>query len=171
MLNSELDKYIVKFKNGDDEAFNTIYDETKKIVYLSIYSIIKSKDVIEDLMQDTYLKAIRALEYYVLGTNFKAWISKIAHNLAINEYNKNKNIDSLDDEMAPEVIDERVDNSLLDSSLRILEEEKKEEMKEIFVYRIIFNMKFKDIANILELPKSTVFDIYNRAIKLIKDNI
>ncbi len=171
MLNSELDKYIVKFKNGDDEAFNTIYDETKKIVYLSIYSIIKSKDVIEDLMQDTYLKAIRALEYYVLGTNFKAWISKIAHNLAINEYNKNKNIDSLDDEMAPEVIDERVDNSLLDSALRILEEEKKEEMKEIFVYRIIFNMKFKDIANILELPKSTVFDIYNRAIKLIKDNI
>ena len=122
-------------------------------------------------MQDTYLKAIRALEYYVLGTNFKAWISKIAHNLAINEYNKNKNIDSLDDEMAPEVIDERVDNSLLDSALRILEEEKKEEMKEIFVYRIIFNMKFKDIANILELPKSTVFDIYNRAIKLIKDNI
>ena len=101
MLNSELDKYIVKFKNGDDEAFNTIYDETKKIVYLSIYSIIKSKDVIEDLMQDTYLKAIRALEYYVLGTNFKAWISKIAHNLAINEYNKNKNIDSLDDELAP----------------------------------------------------------------------
>ena len=171
MLNSELDKYIVKFKNGDDEAFNTIYDETKKIVYLSIYSIIKSKDVIEDLMQDTYLKAIRALEYYVLGTNFKAWISKIAHNLAINEYNKNKNIDSLDDELAPEVIDERVDNSLLDSALRILEEEKKEEMKEIFVYRIIFNMKFKDIANILELPKSTVFDIYNRAIKLIKDNI
>ena len=171
MLNSELDKYIVKFKKGDDEAFNTIYDETKKIVYLSIYSIIKSKDVIEDLMQDTYLKAIRALEYYVLGTNFKAWISKIAHNLAINEYNKNKNIDSLDDEMAPEVIDERVDNSLLDSALRILEEEKKEEMKEIFVYRIIFNMKFKDIANILELPKSTVFDIYNRAIKLIKDNI
>lgn len=171
MLNSELDKYIVKFKNGDDEAFNTIYDETKKIVYLSIYSIIKSKDVIEDLMQDTYLKAIRALEYYVLGTNFKAWISKIAHNLAINEYNKNKNIDSLDDEMAPEVIDERVDNSLLDSALRILEEEKKEEMKEIFVYRIIFNMKFKDIANILELPKSTIFDIYNRAIKLIKDNI
>ena len=171
MLNSELDKYIVKFKNGDDEAFNTIYDETKKIVYLSIYSIIKSKDVIEDLMQDTYLKAIRALEYYVLGTNFKAWISKIAHNLAINEYNKNKNIDSLDDEMAPEIIDERVDNSLLDSALRILEEEKKEEMKEIFVYRIIFNMKFKDIANILELPKSTVFDIYNRAIKLIKDNI
>ena len=171
MLNSELDKYIVKFKKGDDEAFNTIYDETKKIVYLSIYSIIKSKDVIEDLMQDTYLKAIRALEYYVLGTNFKAWISKIAHNLAINEYNRNKNIDSLDDEMAPEVIDERVDNSLLDSALRILEEEKKEEMKEIFVYRIIFNMKFKDIANILELPKSTVFDIYNRAIKLIKDNI
>ena len=171
MLNSELDKYIVKFKNGDDEAFNTIYDETKKIVYLSIYSIIKSKDVIEDLMQDTYLNAIRALEYYVLGTNFKAWISKIAHNLAINEYNKNKNIDSLDDEMAPEVIDERVDNSLLDSALRILEEEKKEEMKEIFVYRIIFNMKFKDIANILELPKSTIFDIYNRAIKLIKDNI
>ena len=171
MLNRELDKYIVRFKNGDYEAFNVIYDETKKLVYLSIYSIVKSNAAVEDLMQDTYLKAIKALEYYVLGTNFKAWICKIAHNLAINEYNKSKNIDSLDDERALEIVDESGDNSLLDSALKILDKEKNEEIKEIFVYRIIFNMKFKDIANILELPKSTVFDIYNRAIKIVKDNI
>ena len=50
--------------------------------------------MIDSNAKDTYLKAIRALEYYVLGTNFKAWISKIAHNLAINEYNKK--IESMD---------------------------------------------------------------------------
>ena len=78
MTNKELDKCIIDFLDGDESSFDLIYHETKKSVYLSIYTIIKNQDTIEDLMQDTYMKAINALNYYKIGTNFKAWISRIA---------------------------------------------------------------------------------------------
>src|SRR5690554_7462645 len=84
MTNKELDKCIIDFLDGDESSFDLIYHETKKSVYLSIYTIIKNQDTIEDLMQDTYMKAINALNYYKIGTNFKAWISRIARNNALN---------------------------------------------------------------------------------------
>jgi len=171
MLNLELDRYIKNFKNGTDEAFDVIYEETKKLVYLSIYPIIANQNTIEDLMQDVYLKAIQSLDSYQYGTNFKAWICKIAHNLAINEYNKNKKISSLDDETMLEIPDTKEENQLIDAAYEILNRDIVANEKEIFTYRIIFNMKYKEIAEILDLPKSTVFDIYNRAIEKIKKGL
>ena len=50
---------------------------------------IKNQMTIDDLMQDTYMKAIDNLKSYKIGTNFYAWISIIARNTAINYYNKN----------------------------------------------------------------------------------
>ena len=74
MVNKELDVYVKSFKQGNDEAFDVIYDETKKLIYLSIHPIINSNSLTEDLMQETYMKAIKSLESYKIGTNFKAWI-------------------------------------------------------------------------------------------------
>ena len=171
MVNKELDVYVKSFKQGNDEAFDVIYDETKKLIYLSIHPIINSNSLTEDLMQETYMKAIKSLESYKIGTNFKAWICRIAHNLAINEYNSRKKVESLDEENMLEIEDKSPQNSLLDSAYEILNRDPKTYEKEIFTYRIVCDMKFSDISTILDLPKSTVFNIYNRIIKKIKDNI
>ncbi len=171
MVNRDLDRYVISFKKGSDEAFDVIYEETKKIVYLSIYPIVKSNSITEDIMQDVYLKAIQSLDSYKIGTNFKAWISKIAHNLAINEYNRNKKIDSLDEYEDYEIADKQEDNSLLDTAYEVLNRNPVKNEKEIFTYRIMFNLKYTEIGEILNLPKSTVFDIYNRAIEKIKKSI
>ena len=122
-------------------------------------------------MQDVYLKAIQCLDTYTLGTNFKAWISKIAHNLAINEYNRSKKIDSLDEFEDNEIADEQEDNTLINTAYEILNRNPVKNEKEIFTYRIMLNLKYTEIGEILNLPKSTVFDIYNRAIAKIKKNI
>lgn len=168
MKSYELDKYVKDYMSGIEHAFDIIYNETKTCVYLSIYPIIKSQDKIEDLMQDVYMKVIDNLSYYELGTNFKAWISKIAHNIAINEYNKNKNISSLDEmELELEDYNNPNDNTLLYSALKIL----KGKEREVIIYHIVLDMKFKDIANILEIPKSTVHDLYKRAINTIKEKL
>ena len=52
MTNKELDSYVLDYIEGNKDAFDVIYQETKKNVYLSIYTIIKNQTTIEDLMQD-----------------------------------------------------------------------------------------------------------------------
>ena len=169
MIYNDLDKMVVRFLKGEDDAFDYIYDETKKTVYLSIYQIFKSKDKIEDIMQDTYLKAIENMHKYEIGTNFKAWIAKIARNLSINDYNKNKIIENVDDFDDFENDKKNSDISLVDRAYEILDANPVKYEKEVFTYRIVIGLGYREIGEILDIPKSTVFDIYNRCIKKIKE--
>ena len=169
MNNLELNACIKEYMNGNSEKFNDIYYETKKIVYLSIYSILGNSSEIEDIMQETYMKMIESLDSYKLGTNFKAWISSIARNLSINEYNKKKRLFEVDESTMDSISYSYDNNSLINRSLSLLNNDT--DMKQIFVYRIIFNMGFRDISNIMNIPKSTIHDLYKKMINIIKNNL
>ena len=66
MTNKELDKYIESYKKGDKEAFSTIYQETYQSVYYTIYLLTKNSSIIDDYVQDTYIKVINKLDNYKL---------------------------------------------------------------------------------------------------------
>lgn len=164
----ELENYIDLYIAGQEDAFDVIYYETQKTVYLSIYNIIKDQSLIEDIMQDTYLKAINSLEYYRRGTNFQAWISTIARNQAINVYNKRKKESLIDPVDNIAFFESPVENnSLLEKALKVLDGQE----RDIIVYHIVLNFKFKDIADILDIPLSTVFFIYKKALSKIKKEV
>ncbi len=164
----ELEHYVSLYKSGNGDAFDIIYEETKKSVYLSIYNIIKNKEVIADLMQDTYMKAISSIDMYKENTNFSAWISTIARNLAINYYNKYKKETIVDEVEEAYLFTESPNNSIIDDAMRLLDDETE---KEIFFLHIVLNTKFKDIASNLDMPLSTVYFIYKNAISKIKENL
>ena len=165
----ELEHYVDLYKSGNSDAFDIIYQETKKSVYLSINTIIKSKETIADLMQDTYMKAINSLEMYKPNTNFNDWISTIARNLAINYYNKNKKVELVDDTEEAYLFKETKSNrSIVDQAMDILDDEVE---RQVFFMHIVLDTKFKDIAINLDIPQSTVFYIYKNALKKIKENL
>ena len=79
-----LDKFIKKFINGDASAFDEVYNRTRKSVYYVALSILRDKALAEDIMQTTYMRVLKNIQSYALGTNASAWIIKIAKNEAIN---------------------------------------------------------------------------------------
>ncbi len=164
----ELEKIVERYRSGESHLFDDIYYETQKGVYLTISTIIKDKSTIEDLMQDVYLKAINSLASYKAGTNFCAWICTIARNHTINYYNRKKR-ESLVDEIDEEYLFTTSDNrdSLLASAFKILDGDE----RDIILYHIVLNFKFKDIANILNIPLSTAFFIYKKALNKIKKEL
>ena len=164
---NKLDNLIRKYLSGDADSFDQIYEETKKGVYLSIYQIIPNRSVIEDLMQDTYLKVIDSINSYQMGTNFNAWVCKIARNNALNYYNKNSKIEYVDAYENESIFGSNNQTPLLDHALSILEGKE----KEIFTYHIVLGYKFKDIAKILEINMKTAFYLYKKAINKIKEQI
>ncbi len=164
MNSKQIDSYVANFLSGDKDAFDIIYYETKKHVYLSIYAIIKDRFLIEDLMQDTYMKIINELSSYRLGTNFYAWVSRIARNTAINEYNRRKKI-----VLVEEYFDgvEENENTLLHMTMKVLDGLE----RDVLIYHTILNMRFKDIATMLEKPLPTIYSIYKKAIKTMKHHL
>ncbi len=158
---------ILEFQQGNYDSFEEYYQETKKIVYLMISTYIKRKEVIEDLMQDTYLKFINTIQNVNVKHNPDAYLAQIAKNTAINKYNKSKREELNEDYFVNLKEHENVSSGVDLSIINILEGIE----KEIVILHIVDDMKFKDIAFSLEKPLGTVLWIYNKAIKKLKKEV
>lgn len=162
-------KQIIKeLQDNNYRSFDEFYNMTSKLVYYVIADIIKNKQTIEDLMQDTYLKFIQNISNVNPNHNPNAYLAQIAKNLAINEFNKNKKI----------IVDDAYFTNLKDPNgsrdcgidlgiINFLEGSE----KEIVTLKLIGEMKFREIAELLKMPLGTVQWHYSNAIKKLKGKV
>lgn len=68
----------------------------EKLSYFALY-LTSNKDDADDLLQETYFKAIKNKDKFVNPTNLKAWLYKIMKNIYINDYNRNSRSNNIFD--------------------------------------------------------------------------
>ncbi len=93
-LNQLTDDELVKlYEEGNNQAFEILLLRYKSKVYTYIFLIVRSKELTEDIFQDTFIKAIATIQQgrYVESGRFLAWINRIAHNLIIDHFRREKN--------------------------------------------------------------------------------
>ncbi|MFT4735289.1 MAG: RNA polymerase sigma factor (sigma-70 family) [Algoriphagus sp.] len=83
---------VSAYIQGNDAAFDTLVERYKSKIYTTIYLVVKDQYVAEDLMQDTFIKAIKTLRKgkYNEEGKFLPWILRIGHNLAIDYFRRAK---------------------------------------------------------------------------------
>ena len=83
---------ITLYKNGDEKAFEELVNRHKTKIFTTILLIVKDNYIAEDLMQDTFIKAVKTIKSgrYNEQGKFLPWIVRIAHNLAIDFFRKEK---------------------------------------------------------------------------------
>lgn len=83
---------VKQYISGNDTAFETLVNRHKNKIFTTIYLIVKDHYVAEDLLQETFIKAIRTIKAgrYNEEGKFLPWISRIAHNMAIDYFRKAK---------------------------------------------------------------------------------
>ena len=93
-LNQLTDDELVKlYEKGENQAFEILLLRYKSKVYTYIYLIVRSRELAEDIFQDTFIKAISTIQQgrYTETGKFLAWINRIAHNLIIDHFRRVKN--------------------------------------------------------------------------------
>jgi len=171
-LNKSLEQYIIKFKNGDSNAFNKIYELTYRKIYFVALPILRDHSLAEDVVQDTYLKFLEKL-YIYKTKNSQAYILTIARNLAINEYNKRKKIvRNIDLDRDVFSFDEYLEISLSNkelivSALNILSINE----RNIFLLHNLEHLTHREISMIIDKPLGTVTWTYQQAIKKMRKHL
>ncbi len=158
-----VNRIVEKLRMKDYSEFDLFYEQTKKNVYFTIKNIIHDEEETKDLMQDTYVKFLNNLDKYK-EENLNAFLILMARNIAINAYNKRKK-EVIDMEYVDSIVTTKASDSYVFRILDILNEEE----KEIVLFHIVENLKFKDISRIVDKPLGTVLWIYNIAIKKLKE--
>lgn len=150
---------VSHYQNGNEGAFEMLLHRHKSRLYTAIYLIVRDRYVAEDLLQETFIKAINTIRggRYNEEGKFLPWISRIAHNLAIDHFRKKKRY--------PEIVLE--DGSRLFNSMEFSEEsmeskqimqdsrsrlrgfikELPDEQKKVLIMRHYLKMSFQEIAN------------------------
>jgi RNA polymerase sigma-70 factor, ECF subfamily len=157
---------IEQLKRRDYTSFDTFYQLTKNQVFYAIVSVVKDKNLAEDLMQDTYMKFLENISNFKVGSNVFAYLSRIGRNLAIDTYHQRKKIvqgDEIFETIAtPEVEEDR------DEIFKMLDLLKDDE-REIVTLHVINDLKFREISDMIDKPLGTVLWIFNKAMKKLKE--
>ncbi|HOH58801.1 MAG TPA: sigma-70 family RNA polymerase sigma factor [Bacilli bacterium] len=161
-----LKRSMEKLQQGNDEAFEYIYDSTHRLVYYQIYSILKSHQEAENIMQDVYIKVYRNIDKYK-NDNPRAWIVTIARNEAINQYHKNKKEVFMDEEELDAFSEEDEKTPLINLAVKILDEEE----FLLVAYSVLEGKSRREVAKILDLSPSGVTYKLNLALEKLKKEV
>lgn len=157
----DLEKEVKRYKDGEEKAFDNIYNETYSLVRFAIYSKIPNKHIVEDLIQDTYMKASNNIASYEQNS-FRSWIYNIAKNTALDYLKRKKEItaDYLEDNL-----DIKSNHPYLYYAIRHLEEIE----REVFLLKVLCGHTTKRIADILDLKPSRVNEYFYLAKNKLKE--
>ena len=147
------------YKNGDEKAFETLVKRYKSKVYTAIYLIVKDSYIAEDLLQDAFIKAVTTIKTsrYNEEGKFLPWLLRIAHNLAIDHFRREKRYPTIVMEDGNNVFDTMEFSEDSADSIQIKQEThaRLREMidklppvqREVLIMRHYGDMSFQEIAD------------------------
>ena len=89
---ANLPQLLMQAKEGDQDALIDLYTYSHQEVYRTIRSMIRDESLVQDIQQDTYLKAFARLDQLSNPESFLPWIRRIAVNECKNQLKKRKPI-------------------------------------------------------------------------------
>ena len=187
MLHKLEDQELVKkFLNGDKSSIEVLIKRHKNKVYTYIILTVKNQHLAEDIFQDTFIKVIKSLHAgkYKDNGKFLSWVIRIAHNLIIDHYRKEKQINTYSNEdyeadifnskrLADGNVEEFLIQDQITSDVRRLIEELPDDQKQVILLRHYGGLSFKEIAEQTDVSINTALGRMRYALinlrKLIKE--
>jgi RNA polymerase sigma-70 factor (ECF subfamily) len=182
------DRELVAFAvDGRESAFREILTRYERPVFSLVYRMVRDRSLAEDLAQEAFIKAFKAVDRYDPKYKFSSWIFKIANNLTIDHLRKRK-LDTVSIDGSPHATDaeqraqtrlviestdedplEYVQNRELGSQIERAIGLLRPEYKTAVLLRHVEGYAYEEIADIMEVPLGTVKTYLHRARKELKD--
>ncbi len=150
---------IKEYLDGNSTSIERLINRYKDKVYTYILLMVKDEHLAEDIFQETFIKVIRSLHRgkYQESGKFVSWVIRIAHNLIIDHFRKNKQTKMYSNEdyemdifnsqkFSDKTVEDELVNEQIVNDVRKLIDYLPEEQKEVVLLRHYGNLSFKEIA-------------------------
>ena len=167
------EQVIQQVKNGDTEAYGMLYEQYAEVIFRYVYSHLDNRLDAEDLTEEIFLRAWRALpKYDERGLPFTAFLFRIARNSLIDYYRQKKVVSSLEDmeiqshEAGPE---EATDMRIENQGLRETIAELREDYRNVLIFRFLSGLSPEETAQVMQRSVGAVRVLQHRALSALKD--
>ena len=186
-LRSYADDELIKlYEAGEDEAFDVLLARYEDRLYTYILFIVKNSDIADDLFQETFVRVIMTIRQhrYKATGKFYAWLTRIAHNLIIDQFRTERSEGLVYDEeqsnnifnnahLSDASIEHQLDNEQTFTDVCRLMNHLPDTQREVVYMRYYQNLSFKEIADQIGVSINTALGRMRYAVlnmrKMAKD--
>ena len=175
------------YLSGDKNAISILIERHAKRVRDYIRMMVKNNEIADDIYQETFIKVVKFIDEgrYRDNGKFLSWVLRIAHNQAIDHFRQMKQQNNISEadagydilnakKFADPSVEDKIVNEQIESDLRKLIEKLSEEQKEVVKMRYFDEMRFKEIAEQINVSINTALGRMRYALinlrKMIKEN-
>jgi RNA polymerase sigma factor (sigma-70 family) len=170
MLDKKEKELIQRLKRGDKDALQLVYEEYGEYLLALAYSLSYNKSFAEDVLHDVFVKFAERVVKLNLRVSLKSYLRTCVVNRIRDIWRQIRIWDSLVANTSLNCVDPP-EQEMLDEELQCLDRAMAQlsyEQREVIILRFQENMKFNDIALLLDIPLNTVRSRYQRGIKKLK---
>ena len=156
------------YLSGNSQAISTLIERHSRRVRDYIRMMVKDQDVADDLMQETFIKAVRHIDQgrYADSGKFLSWLLRIAHNQVIDFFRQKKSAKNITESeagygilgtlrFAENNVEDRMVASQIEADVRRLVDELPDEQREVVMLRYFSGLSFQEIADQTEVSINT----------------
>lgn len=147
------------YLTGDQGAISQLIERHTRRVRDYITMMVKDRDVADDILQETFIKAVRVIDTgrYTDNGKFLSWILRIAHNQVIDYFRSQKQNRQVNESdagydmlgtlrFAERTVEDEMVSSQIESDVRRLVELLPDEQREVVMMRYFSGLSFKEIS-------------------------
>lgn len=172
MTDDELNNLLTLAQSGDREAFGVIYDEYSGKIYKFIFFRVSHKEVAEDILSDTFVKAWSKIGQINSYKALVGWLYQVAKNNIIDYYRLKKETVSLEDVESlledPQNVVEAANLSLEQKKLLDMLILLPLEQSAVIRYKFLEELDNVEIAHIMNKTEGAIRVIQHRAVANLK---
>jgi RNA polymerase sigma-70 factor (ECF subfamily) len=172
---------VLRARSGQETAYRELIRRYERPVFALLFRMVRDRELAEDLAQETFVKALNAIESYRPEFKFSSWIFKIANNAAIDHLRR-RELDTLSLDGSPhaetpeamqatalqigarqesplDAVEARELGGAIESAIGKL----RPEYRSCILLRHVEGRAYEEIAEMLDLPLGTVKTYIHRA--------
>lgn len=171
-MEEKTNQLIQEAKKGSQSAFGQLVDLNQHHLAATIRGMLGNCAEVEDVGQETFIRAYKNLHQFKEEASFKTWLTRIAINLSLNELKKRKKQrerfqltdDTAKYERGFQTNESKETQDLVQKGISQLDVK----FRSVLVLRLIQGYSTKETADIMEIPQGTVLSRLNVAQKKLK---
>ncbi|MGJ1285784.1 RNA polymerase sigma factor [Sphingobacterium spiritivorum] len=166
-----------KVKNGDIDAFNALYTLYAPLLYNKCLKLLKDYEIVNDLVQDTFLKIWHLRTEIDPEKGFRTFIFRIAENMVMDIFRRISRDKKLQEELWYNLVENsfHFNDHVIDKEKKMILEQAISQLsprkKEIWILCKVNEKSYKEVAQQLGISVSSVSNQLVTAMKDIKDYI
>lgn len=156
------EEIVARVTGGDVDAYAELMQRYEHKLIRYVTYLIHDATAAVDIVQETFIKAYQNLHGFNTKLKFSSWIYRIAHNEAMNAVKKDRHINhQLDVENIREAsyesgVAQDIDRKILQADVQACIDQLESKYRDIVILQYYEHMKYREIADVLHMPVSTV---------------